>query len=199
MPVTYVPMTQKTPTSRKRKPLTEEHEIKVLDIELRSLKRILRQLGAKRIFKGMVTTLYYEDPSRPFYKRGETCRIRQVGDEVELTYKRRMPGSGVKSRQELSFEAESIEEAEVFLKRMGLQPTFYHEKERESYSLNNCRIDYDVYPGVPPFLEIEGASARKIFTMIKQLGLQEHRTSTLGVISFLRRYFPKVDREHMEF
>lgn len=63
---------------------------------------------------------------------------------------------------------------------IGLEKYAHQEKDRTSFTLKHWSFEIDDYPGMPPFLEIEGSSEDHVNEAIKLLGLEKNRTWAEG-------------------
>jgi adenylate cyclase class 2 len=83
-------------------------------------------------------------------------RLRRVGDEAILTYKKRFPtSSSIKHQQEDETQVDNPEALNAILAALGFTPTLVYEKRRETWLLGNSEIVIDELPfGL--FMEIEG-------------------------------------------
>ena len=83
-------------------------------------------------------------------------RLRRVGGNATLTYKRRLPSSSaIKQQREEETEVADPEAMEAILAALGFTPALVYEKRRQTWRLGNTEIVIDVLPfGL--FMEIEG-------------------------------------------
>jgi len=110
-----------------------------------------------------------------------TCvlRIRRVGRNATLTYKKRIPSaSAIKQQREEETAIGDAEAMEAILEALGFTPALVYEKRRQTWRLGNAEIVIDVLPfGL--FMEIEGR-ATEIRAVERKLGLKglraEHAT-----------------------
>ncbi len=121
-------------------------------------------------------TLYDGEP----LKSG-TCvlRIRRVGRNATLTYKKRIPSSSaIKQQREEETAIADPEAMEAILEALGFTPALVYEKRRQTWKFGNAEIVIDVLPfGL--FMEIEGR-VNEIRAVERKLGLKglraEHAT-----------------------
>ena len=93
--------------------------------------------------------------------------------------------------------AEPEKIADLFGK-LGLEKYAHQEKDRTSFVLKDWLIEIDQYPGMPPFLEIEGKSEEHIKEAIKLLGLEGNRTWPKGERILIQEVYG-LDWYHMKF
>ena len=99
-------------------------------------------------------------------------RLRRVGKNATLTYKKRIPSSSaIKQQREEETGVADPEAMEAILKALGFTPALVYEKRRPTWRLGNTEIVIDVLPfGL--FMEIEG-TVNEIKAVERNLGLQE--------------------------
>jgi adenylate cyclase class 2 len=106
-------------------------------------------------------------------------RLRRVGRNATLTYKKRIPSSSaIKQQREEETEVADPEAMEAILEALGFTPGLVYEKRRQTWTLGKTEIVIDVLPfGL--FMEIEGR-ANEIKNVERRLGLKglraEHAT-----------------------
>ena len=110
-----------------------------------------------------------------------TCvlRIRRVGRNATLKYKKRIPtSSAIKHRREEETEIADADAMAAILEALGFTPALVYEKRRQTWRFGNTEIVIDVLPfGL--FMEIEGR-VNEIKAVERKLGLKglraEHAT-----------------------
>ena len=114
-------------------------------------------------------------------------RLRRVGKNATLTYKKRIPSSSaIKQQREEETAVADPEAMEAILEALGFSPALVYEKRRQTWRLGNTEIVIDVLPfGL--FMEIEGR-VNEIKAVERKLGLKglkaEHAT------------YPQLTRKH---
>ncbi len=105
-----------------------------------------------------------------------TCvlRLRRVGKNATLTYKKRIPGtSAIKQRREEETEVADPDAMEAILEALGFTAAMVYEKRRQTWRLGQTEIVIDVLPfGL--FMEIEGR-VNQIKAVERKLGLKDLR------------------------
>ena len=83
-------------------------------------------------------------------------RLRRVGDDAILTYKKRLPtSSSIKRQREDETHVDDPEALNAILAALGFTPALVYEKRRETWVLGKAEIVIDELPfGL--FMEIEG-------------------------------------------
>ena len=106
-------------------------------------------------------------------------RLRRVGEQAWLTYKKRFPGTAeIKRQREEETQVTDAEAMNAILEAVGLRPGLVYEKRRQTWSLGESEIVIDELPfGL--FMEIEG-SKKSIVSAERKIGIEgleaEHST-----------------------
>jgi adenylate cyclase class 2 len=159
-----------------------EIETKVLDIDSVAVVERLGALGAKKVQETRLTVDWYRPQG---VKEGEDpwfLRIRSNSNGVhEVTWKAKSDILGTaRWHKEINFTIEQPEQLADLFQEFGLEQYACQEKDRVSFVLKDWRFEIDQYPGMPAFLEIEGASEAHVHEAIVLLDLQQHRTWAQG-------------------
>lgn len=155
----------------------EEIEVKFLNVDPKKLQRKLKKIGAKKVFEKLYKRRVFDFPDLRFNDIGAWLRVRDEGDKVTMTWKRRI---GVKSHngkyndqsmEEIEIEVSDFDKVAKIIKKLGLEEKFYEENKRIRYVLDDIEFDIDHWPGLEPYLEIEAESWDDIDKAIKLLDL----------------------------
>ena len=162
--------------------MANEIETKVLDIDVATITVRLEEFGAKKILDTRLTVDWYRTAS---LKDGEDqwyLRIRTDSTgKSEITWKGKSTSLGVShSRPEINLSIDDPSQYAEFFKAIDLAPYAHQEKDRRSFTLGDWRFDLDTYPGMAPYLEIEGPSEASIKAAMKKLGIEKNRTWNQG-------------------
>jgi adenylate cyclase class 2 len=158
--------------------MAHEVETKVLDIDKEETISILEKRGAKKVQDTRLKVDWYQVKG---IKEGDEewyLRIRSNSEGVyEVTWKAKSDHIGVaRKHKEINFNIEEPEKLADLFEELGLDNYAHQEKDRISFLLDDWRFDIDDYPGMPPFLEIEGESEDYIKEAMKMLGIENNRT-----------------------
>ncbi len=155
----------------------EEIEVKFLNIDPETIEKKLKNIGAKKIFEKLYKRRVFDYPDLRFDKVGAYIRLRDEGDKITLTFKKRL---GVKTHdgktndegmEEVEVKVSDFERTAEFLRKIGLEEKFYEENKRIRYQFDDIEFDIDFWPLLEPYLEIEASSWEKIDKTIKLLKL----------------------------
>ncbi|HRI36252.1 MAG TPA: class IV adenylate cyclase [bacterium] len=150
-----------------------EMEVKILNIDILSLRDTLVSLGAKRVFEGEVVSVFLRN------SRGDKIRLRSMGSQYFVTHKTPVASDLSKSNDELETSVGDISTMETILARTGFMVSARTIKYRESYELADARCEIDTVPGIPPYLEIEAGNESTLREAVEILGYDWDETSTM--------------------
>ena len=103
--------------------------------------------------------------------RGTFVRVRdEGGGKVTMTYKT-VKELSVTGTQEIELEINDFDAAQFFLLNIGLTQASYEENYRTFYKSGDIELTIDEWPGIPPYLEIEGSSKENVIAMAEKLNL----------------------------
>ncbi len=143
-----------------------EFELKVIDIKPDEVRRRLSEIGAKFIakhhYRRLMVRLKEGKPTR-------WMRIRTDGKTSTMTMKERY-GRGIEQTYEYEIEISDFAKAAKILGRL-FKNIIYEENTREEYRIGNATITIDKWPGIPPFMEIEGRDKKSVVNLFKRLGV----------------------------
>ncbi|MFA5998798.1 MAG: class IV adenylate cyclase [Candidatus Babeliales bacterium] len=108
-------------------------------------------------------------------KKNQWIRVRDEGEYVTLTIKSFDPTKGIDAVRELEIKVSDFDTAVQMLQVLGYEKSLYVENYREIWKLNDCLLMFDLWPGIDPFVEIEGPSKQSVEKVAELLGLKiEH-------------------------
>ena len=169
-----------------------EYEVRVLEINQEELEKKLLNLGAKK-----VADFYYKRRVYDFipHTHNKWIRLRTDGTKTTLTIKNIIENT-VDGTREMEVEVSDFDETNLILNELGYYSRSYQENKRIRYVLNGVELDIDTWPYIPTYLEIEGQDTNEVQQMIKLLGLDELKISTLGIEDLYYEIY-KIDSHKM--
>ena len=152
--------------------MPKEYEAKFLNIDVDTIKKILRKNGAKKIHEPVK---YYRVIFKRCEEKGDKpgfVRIRDEGDKVTMTTK---VFENIKFPQEHEITiGESFEQGLKFLRSIGLEEKSYQETIREKWSHPLAHeITFDIIPGLPIYMEIDCTDEDKLNKLVSLLKLDK--------------------------
>lgn len=151
-----------------------EIELKVLETNRSAVLKKLKQLRSRKIFSGILKTVYFDFPNCGLRKKSQVLRLRKIKRKTFLAFKSRLPTKKTVFSEEIEFEVGDFGKAQHFLEHLGFKPVLSYEKKRVSYRLGRVRIELEQWLGrfkkIPFFLEFEAHSEKDLFVALKKLG-----------------------------
>lgn len=157
--------------------MARELEAKFKVASLAAVRAALDSAGAEPLGEQVEVNHMLDRPTDPLAGRDCALRVRERrlphGGVLpaQLTYKGPAQAARFKSREELEIHVDDAAGALEILKRIGFTETLVYEKRRESWRLNDCRVELDELPGLGCFVEIEGPSEAALDASAGLLGL----------------------------
>ncbi len=150
-----------------------EIEAKFANINIEEIRGMLKNAGAvcEQPMRLMRRALI-EEPHHA--KQHAFIRIRDEGDKVTLTFKRRKDpyNPGIDGVKEIEVEVSDFDDTLTIFSEAGWHYITFQESKRETWQLDDAEVVIDEWPWLDPYIEIEGASEEIIKAAAKKLGLQ---------------------------
>lgn len=149
-----------------------EVEVKILNIDTDKIIQELLERGAEVL---QPRTLFKEAYFDTLHKKESisTLRLRDEGGKVYLTVKT-LPGKLSNSflkRVEHEAEVSSYEKIREILEILGFKEFRSRQKYRQSFKINNCKVEIDEYPKMKPYLEIEAKNETDLRNFMKTFNI----------------------------
>lgn len=153
----------------------EEIEVKFLDIVTDKLIKKLEKLGAKKVIDIIYRRRVFDFPGLSLAQKNSWLRLRDEGDKVTLTFKKKL-GIGTdklkdRGMYELEIKVSDFEKTAELLNAIGMLEKFYEENKRTEYVLSGVEYCIDQWPLIPAYLEIEGQDWQSVQGAATELGL----------------------------
>ncbi len=154
----------------------EEIEVKFLNIDKEALEKKLLEIGAEKVADMFLRHVAFDFPGWPLNKANSWVRVRDEGDKVTFTFKKRLGVSSDNTADEGMEEVEvvtsSYEDTKTILKKVGMVEKHGEaQKKRSRWKKGNVEFDIDTIALIPSYLEIEAKSWEDIDKAIQELGL----------------------------
>ena len=150
--------------------MTKEIEVKILNIDLPKMVEAVKALGAKKIEQGFVKVKAYDQHDDSLREKDSFVRVREIAGRTEVVFKGPITDPDVKTREEIEFHTDNFERPCMLFERMGMKIFADHEKYRATYKFDGAKIEFDKYPEIPWFVEIEAPTREKVQEIIEKLG-----------------------------
>lgn len=122
-------------------------------------------------------------------------RIRETNGKTTITVKhilseemKRKYNTSMQPVMETEMEVPSIESANCLLEQLNFSYRNYQEKKRITYILDNTEIDIDIWPLIPPYMEIEGKTDKQIYEIIKKIGIMDKELISCNTAEVYKKY-----------
>lgn len=106
---------------------------------------------------------------KTYLKKFETnsrkwIRLRQSNENITLAVKYILDNHGgiVQNLMETEISVSSFEKTDEILQQLGFVHKSYQEKKRVIFEIDGHEVDFDFWPGIPPFMEFEGKSVEEL-------------------------------------
>jgi adenylate cyclase class 2 len=135
-------------------PIELEKKYRLRADDIADLTALLKEFGAEFIGEDLEENIIYSSDS--LASAGAVVRIRRVGEQTTLTYKRRL-GDNSDMKQQMEEET-GVTDAESIMKivaALGLEPRLVYEKIRRKWRFRNVEVVIDRLP-FGDYMEIEG-------------------------------------------
>lgn len=160
----------------------KEIEVKVLGIDIEKVKKDIIKLGGILIKKEYQENYYYKLPDNTDYIKGY-IRIRKINDMLNntcktlLCVKKLLSQGKYRTCEEHEFEVSDFKECSLFLDSIKISYIKKENKFRESYTLDNVLVEFDVYDKdvFPyPYIEVEAENEKDILNLLDKLKIDRN-------------------------
>lgn len=149
--------------------MRHEYEAKFLYVDTTVLQAKLAALGAVRAFpRTLLTRKIFEHDA---LGDGTWVRLRDEGTRATLTLKQVSDSTSIDGTTEVETEVADLRAMSEILNRLGLREVRYQENYREEWRLGEVAFDFDTWPGLATFVEIEGPDEASVRQAAATLGL----------------------------
>lgn len=161
-----------------------EYEVKILDINIDSMRRKLKKIGAKKICSRNMKRVVFD-----FKPKNENSwiRLRDNGQKTTLTIKK-IKHDHIDGTKELEVEVSHFDDMHAILQKLGYHAKAYQENKRESYTLGTVELEIDSWPKIPPYLEIEAKSIKQVEKIVKLLGYTMEDTTSINTKKIYKQH-----------
>ncbi|MBI2636600.1 MAG: CYTH domain-containing protein [Parcubacteria group bacterium] len=149
--------------------MENEIEAKFLSISKDSTRDNLRTAGFKLETPEYLMRRKTFDFSRVAPGRNKWGRVRQESNKVTMTIKE-IRGSGVNDTYEIELTVNDFDTATAFFEACNIPTKASQENMREVWVRNVVEVTIDTWPGLNPFIEIEGEDEKTVREVSRELG-----------------------------
>lgn len=180
--------------------MAKELETRIVDIDLKSLRKRLNELNAEKVkVEDQINDIYDFSDNRLLNAKGY-ARIRTVYDRLNekevifMTTKKLLSQGKFKEMEENEVIVSDKIMAEGIFKSLGLNLHQSIKKYRESYKLENGLVEIDINDKdfCPfPYIEIETDSEESLETIVNLLGYSMEDTTSKTIYQLIKEYTEK--------
>ena len=170
-----------------------EYEARVLEVNKDELEKKLKSLGAEKVADFNYRRRVYDFNPR---SDGKWIRLRTDGNKTTLTLKE-IKSKEIDGTIENEIEVSDFDATDIILNKLGYKAHTYQENKRTRYLLDGVEIDIDTWPYIPTYVEIEGKSTKQVKEMIKKLGFDQNKVTSIDVQEVFKQYY-NIDIAKME-
>lgn len=120
------------------------------------------------------------DFSRVAPGRNKWGRVRQESDKVTMTIKE-VRGSGINDTYEVELIVNDFDTASSFFEACNIPTKAFQENMREVWVRDGVEATIDTWPGLNPFVEIEGTNENVVREISNELGFDFEKAVFGGV------------------
>ena len=131
-----------------------EIEVKFANIDIEAVRGALKSMGAicNQPMRLMRRVIIETDE---LAERHAFVRVRDEGDCVTLTYKQ-FDEASLTGAKEIEVSVSDFDATVALLERVNLVHKSFQESRRETWQLGEVEVVLDEWPGLKPYVEIEG-------------------------------------------
>jgi adenylate cyclase class 2 len=145
-----------------------EFEATFIDLDIDTIREKLKVLGAKLLKPETLMKRIVFTP--PQTMPGAWLRVRDEGDKITLSLKQ-VTGEKIEDQTELCLTIDNFDQGVSLLESLGCVRKSYQETKREEWHLDGVEITIDTWPGLEPFVEIEGKNESAVRQTTEKLDL----------------------------
>ena len=153
--------------------MATETEAKIQVVDHQALRERLTQLGAKCHPEQLEVDIYFDTAEAELLKSDRALRLRCVDKEYVLAYKGPPEQSKYKRCQEIQTSVADANAVQGLLGELGFTQSLILGKRRQSWLLDDCRVELDQLPLLGTFVEVEGPCETAIGQVLCKLQLDK--------------------------
>ncbi|MFI1397733.1 class IV adenylate cyclase [Streptomyces sp. NPDC020681] len=170
--------------------MKHEYEATFLSVDVAELQAKLTALGATQTFpQTLLTREIFESDA---LEKGQWVRLRDEGTRSTLTLKQVTDSTTIDGTTEIETEVTDLHAMADILRHLGLRKVRCQENYREEWRLDGVAFDFDTWPDLPTFVEIEGPDEASVRQAAALLGL-DYAEARFGSVDEI--YRSEVGRE----
>lgn len=162
-----------------------EYEVRVLEINKEEIEKKLKKLNAEFVEDVFQRRYLYDfNPVNP----DKWIRLRTNGSTTTLTIKD-VQSSKIDGTHEMEIVVDDFDTTNEILNELGYKPRGIQENKRIKYNLNGVEVDFDTWPRIPTYLEIEGKSEEEVYRTLELLEIPKDKAISLNTQSIYKEIY----------
>ncbi|MFI5753926.1 class IV adenylate cyclase [Streptomyces sp. NPDC051569] len=161
-----------------------EFEAKVLDIDPSAMAERITGAGGVHVADRVMRRYVYDIVTG---RAGRWIRLRDTGAEVTLCVKE-ITSDAIDGTLETEVTVGDFDTTHALLGQLGFRAKAYQENRRSSWLLDGVRLEIDSWPGIPPYLEIEGDSPEQVWEASERLSITQEELTSENTRAVYARY-----------
>lgn len=168
--------------------MNAEIEAKFLNVNHDTIREKLNEIGATCQYPThLMRRLVVQ--SDAMKDSGAYVRVRDEGDKVTLTYKRK-DSNTVDGVKEAETEVKDFDIAVAILRGLNFPWQSFQESKREKWHVGEVEVVLDEWPWLKPFIEVEGPTEESIRLVAEKLGFSWENAVFGSVMQAYRAEYP---------
>ena len=160
----------------------KEHEIKILDVNVAELEKALNKLGAKKVYDDFREIIALDTEDRDYLNNQD--KLIRITDEGSIKVTMHVNQSKPEIKEGIKFKVSRMKEVLDFFAQIGIKPISDVKARRISYELGKIDFDIDLFPAIPPFLEIDIENIEEegftVDSLLEKLGISNNKVVVMG-------------------
>lgn len=163
--------------------MQNELEAKFLSVDKEVIRGKLKDLGYSLEIPEYTMRRKTFDFSKVDPGKNKWGRVRQEADKTTMTIKE-VTGDGVNDTFEVELVVNDFDTAANFFEACNIHAKAFQENMREVWKKDNIEVTIDTWPGLQPFIEIEGPTEDSLKATSSELGF-DYSSAAFGSIDMI--------------
>lgn len=170
-----------------------EVEVRFREVDVGVLKKRLLELGFEDTGEDFFRETILYDRDLTWVKERKVLtrfvRIRTTRDGTVVTYKRHRQDVNTPEAREVEFEVTDPEAACELFKAIGLRAYRTQEKKRHTFRKGDLKAEFDTWPKVQTYLELEGPDEKQLKALAEDLNLRWADVTWENAGNLIEKYY----------
>ena len=163
-----------------------EYKVRILEVDVESWISYLESHGAVKQGEWLQKRRVYDfHPVIP----NKWLRLRTNGEKTMLAIKEIIDKNRIDGTRELEIEVSDYDKTNEILKELGYTPKGVQENRRVRYLYKEVEFDFDTWPFIPTYVEVEGKSVEGVEAILMEFSFDPSKKTTYDVESVYREFY----------